>query len=118
MRTVAVLGAGAGGAAAVVELCQRGHRVRLWNRSPQTVEPFLKSGAVRYEGILGAGEVRPELITSDLTEAVAEADVAVVCLPALAHEDLAHALARVDPHPRLVLNPGHTGGAPHFPRGF
>jgi opine dehydrogenase len=118
VRTVAVLGAGAGGAAAVAELCVHGHRVRLWNRSPETIEPFQQSGAVRYEGVLGAGEARPELITTDLAAAVADADIALVCLPALAHEDLAEALARLDPCPRLVLNPGHTGGALHFRRVF
>src|SRR5262249_39743016 len=43
---------------------------------------------------------------------------ALVCLPALAHEDLAGALARLDPALTLVLNPGHTGGALHFWRVF
>ena len=118
MRTVAVLGAGAGGAAAVAELCQRGHRVRLWNRSRETLQPFLESGTVRYEGALGAGEARPELITSELAAAVADADVALVCLPALAHEVLAGALARLDATLPLILNPGHTGGALHFRRVF
>jgi opine dehydrogenase len=118
MRTVAVLGAGAGGAAATAELVRRGHRVRLWNRSWETLEPFSKHGAVRYEGVLGAGEARPELVTSELAAAVADADVALVCLPALAHEDVAGALARLGSSLPLVLNPGHTGGALHFRRVF
>jgi opine dehydrogenase len=118
MTTVTVLGAGAGGAAAVADLSQRGHRVRLWNRSRETLEPFLKAGAVRYEGALGAGEARPELVTSELAEAVADVDVALVCLPALAHEDVARALARLDPSLPVVLNPGHTGGALHFRQVF
>ncbi len=41
MRSVAIIGAGAGGAAAVAELTLAGHEVRLWNRSAATLEPSL-----------------------------------------------------------------------------
>jgi len=118
MSTVAVLGAGAGGAAATAELTLHGHRVRLWNRSAETLEPFRAAGVVRYDGLLGAGEARPDAITADLAEALDGADVAVVCLPALAHERVAEALAAAETRIPIVLNPGHTGGALHFRRVF
>ena len=49
MRKVAVVGAGAGGAAAVAELVAAGHEVRLWGRSPETLAAFHAQGGVNYE---------------------------------------------------------------------
>lgn len=113
MTAVAVIGAGAGGAAAAVELSLAGHEVRWWNRSPATIAPFREAGGVRYEGVLGDGFVRPAAIVSELGEALAGADLALVCLPSLAHEPVIEALAEADLHRPLVLNPGHTCGALH-----
>lgn len=113
MTAVAVIGAGAGGAAAVTELTLAGHEVRWWNRSPMTIEPFRAAGGVRYEGVLGEGLARPALIAADLPEALDGADVAMVCLPSLAHEPVARALAAAGVECPVVLNPGHTGGALH-----
>jgi opine dehydrogenase len=113
VSSVAILGAGAGGAAAAVELTHAGHQVRLWNRTWATLEPFADAGGVAYEGVLGRGfaEIGVE---ARLDRAVAGVDVAVVCLPALAHQPLADELAAVTDLPPLVLNPGHTGGALHL----
>ncbi|MGQ0524408.1 MAG: 2-dehydropantoate 2-reductase N-terminal domain-containing protein [Betaproteobacteria bacterium] len=63
---VTVIGAGAGGAAAAVELTQRGHQVMLWGRSARTVEPFQQAGGIEYEGVLGEGLAEPALITTDI----------------------------------------------------
>jgi opine dehydrogenase len=113
VTAVCVIGAGAGGAAAVVELTQAGHEVRWWNRTAATIEPFLAAGGVRHEGVLGDGFTSPSLITTDLTVALDGADVAMVCLPSLAHEPVAEALADAGVPCPVVLNPGHTGGALH-----
>jgi opine dehydrogenase len=113
MSLVAVLGAGSGGRSAVVELTHAGHRVRLWNRNPETLAVIRASGAITHTGVLGDGEVRPELVTTSLAEALAGVDVAVVCLPALAHTALFADLCEIDPLPPIVLNPGQTGGALH-----
>lgn len=59
MTTIAVLGAGAGGLSAVVELTLSGHHVRLWNRNTATLQPFLTAGGIRYTGVLGEGTVSP-----------------------------------------------------------
>jgi opine dehydrogenase len=116
---VAVIGAGAGGAAAVAEATLAGHRVSLWNRSPKTLAPFIERGGVEYEGVLGDGFAEPVRMTGDIAEAVDGADVALVCLPTLSHVSVAQDLARAGAN-RLpvVLNPGHTGGALEFAHAF
>jgi opine dehydrogenase len=115
---VAVAGGGAGGAAAVAELVAAGHEVSFWSRSPQTMAAFQEQGGIAYEGVLGTGLARPKLMTCDLAAAVAAADVVLVCLPTLAHRDLAQALARAGATAPVVLNPGHTGGALEFRHAF
>jgi opine dehydrogenase len=115
MRRVAVLGAGAGGAAAVAELTTAGHEVSFWGRSAKTLAPFRKQAGVAYDGVLGSGIARPRHITSDLSVATAAADVLVVCVPSFAHAEIASALAAAGTKDLpVVLNPGHTGGALEF----
>ncbi|WP_457584586.1 NAD/NADP octopine/nopaline dehydrogenase family protein [Ensifer canadensis] len=117
---VAVLGAGAGGAASVAELVQAGHDVHFWARSAETLEPHVKLGGVAYEGKLGEGLARPALITTDLKAAINGVDVAVVALPTFSHSAIAVALAAAGwPASKpVVLNPGHTGGALEFAETF
>lgn len=112
--TVAVLGAGAGGLAAAVELTLAGRQVRLWNRNPRRLDPHREHG-IRYRGVLGEGTVRPRAgFTSDLAEAMEGADVIVVCLPSAVHPALFQELAEARCTVPIVLNPGHTGGALHL----
>lgn len=117
---ISILGAGAGGAAAVAELTQAGHEVVLWNRSSETLAPFQALGGVRYSGVLGEGIARPRLITADLSEAIHGADAAVVTLPTFSHAPVARALAAAGwaADRPVVLNPGHTGGALDFAHAY
>jgi opine dehydrogenase len=113
VTAVAVIGAGAGGAAAVVELSLAGHEVRWWNRNPRTIAPFLEAGGVRHEGVFGDGFARPAVFSDELGGALDGADLAMICLPSLAHEAVAVALADARVSCPALLNPGHTGGALH-----
>lgn len=115
MSTVAILGAGAGGAAATAELMQKGHKVRLWNRSATALQPFKDSGYVAYEGVLGSGRVVPELMSQNIEDVLEGVDGILVCMPTIAHGKIAEMLAEagVSSTP-VVLNPGHTGGALEF----
>lgn len=119
MRSIAVIGAGAGGAAAVAELTQAGHDVSLWNRSAETLAPFQALGGVGYEGLLGEGIARPRVISADLAEVITGAEVILVCLPTFSHTAVARALAGIGSTTvPVVLNPGHTGGALEFRHAF
>lgn len=110
---VAIIGAGAGGAAAVVQLCRAGHDVALWARSVETLASFVAAGGVEYEGVFGAGLARPTLVTTDLREALAGREAILICLPTTSHRRIARRLAEADMKNGmpLLLNPGHTGGA-------
>jgi len=111
MTEVAILGAGAGGCAAAVELSAAGHAVRLWSRNPATLAPQLAAGGVRHTGVLGDGLTPLGTMTTDLAVALDGAEAAVVCLPALAHEAVADELADAGAELPIVLHPGHTLGA-------
>jgi len=117
---IAVLGAGAGGAASVVELVAGGHEVTLWARSTATLVPFEAVGGILYEGVLGEGLAVPAAITSSLVGAIRDCDAAVVALPTLSHGYIAESLAAFGwPEDRpVILNPGHTGGALEFDTAF
>ncbi|WP_082753757.1 NAD/NADP octopine/nopaline dehydrogenase family protein [Mycobacterium sp. NAZ190054] len=115
---MAVLGAGAGGLSAAVELTAAGHGVRLWNRSATTLKPYREAGGVHASGVLGETFTPLPVITTELAEAVDGAEVAVVCLPALAHRALADDLAGLGCRVPLLLNPGHTLGAAHVASRF
>ena len=116
---VAVIGAGAGGAASVAELTLAGHAVTLWNRSAATLAPFMALGGVEYKGVLGTGVSTPQRMTLDLGQAIEGADVALVCLPTITHRAIARSLAQLGAHALpVVLNPGHTGGALEFQESY
>lgn len=116
---VTIIGAGAGGAAAVADLVQTGHEVHLWNRSQETLTPFQRIGGVEYEGVLGEGFARARLITGDLRAALEGAEAVVCTLPTFSHASVARALAKARRrHVPVVLNPGHTGGALEFHTAF
>jgi opine dehydrogenase len=110
---VTIIGAGAGGAAAVADLVQAGHEVHLWNRSQETLTPLQRIGGVEYEGVLGEGLARARLITGDLRSALEGAEAVVCTLPTFSHAAVARALAKAARRRDVpvVLNPGHTGGA-------
>ena len=114
MSKVAVLGGGAGGAAAVAELVAAGHEIRFWSRSAETLAPFQAQGGVAYDGILGDGLAQPALITSDLATADRggrnHPDL-LADLRTPKHGACARARRLKVP---VVLNPGHTGGALEF----
>ena len=116
-RTVfAVLGAGHGGLAMAGYLALKGFEVRLFNRTPDRLEPIRRRGAIELiahdgeEIPRGAGPLK--LATSDMKEAITGADVIMVVVPATGHAWLAEQMA---PHIKdgqiIVLNPGRTGGA-------
>ena len=112
---VAILGAGAGGASAAVDLSRAGHQVRLWNRSAAAIAAFANARGIHHAGVLGNGFTPLDIITTQFDRALDGADVILVCLPTLAHAGVAQSLLAADALTiPTILNPGHTGGALEF----
>ena len=108
---VAVIGAGNVGHALAAHLTLRGVDVRLYNRSPARLEDIRRSGGITVTGAL-EGVASVPTLTTDMAEAVADADVVVVTLPTPALPAYAAALAESTDDGQVIwLDPGHSGGA-------
>ncbi len=112
-----VIGAGHGGKAMAAHLALEGYPVRLYNRTADNISVIHKRGGIELESYEGGprGFGRLERTTSDMGEALAEADVIMVVVPSSAHADVARAAAL---HLRdgqiVILHPGRTCGAIEF----
>ncbi|HIE37922.1 MAG TPA: NADP transhydrogenase subunit alpha [Anaerolineales bacterium] len=112
-----VIGAGHGGKAMAAHLALMGFPVTLYNRTPENVAAVKTRGGIELKSYEGGphGFGRLGLVTSDVGEALEEAQVIMVVVPSTAHADIARATA---PHLQdgqiVVLNPGRTGGALEF----
>ncbi len=112
-----VIGAGHGGKAMAAHLALMGADVALWNRTFDHISVVKKRGGIELEspegGPHGFGNIN--LVTSDISEAIAHAQVIMVVLPSSAHGDIAKAAA---PHLKdgqiVILHPGRTLGALEF----
>lgn len=112
-----VLGAGHGGKAMAAHLALMGADVALWNRTFEHISMVKKRGGIELDSATGGphGFGTLKLVTSDISEAVAFAQVIMVVLPSSAHADVAKAAA---PHLQngqiVILHPGRTLGALEF----
>lgn len=100
---VTVLGAGNTGFAAAAQLTLSGFDVAL-GELPEfraAVEPILQDNTVQLEGVAKRGRARLEMVTTDMSEALAFSDTVLLIVPSYAHEAFALACA---PH----LHSGHT----------
>lgn len=112
-----VIGAGHGGKAMAAHLALMGFPVTLYNRTPENIAAIVKRGGIELESFPGgpygfAGLARA---TSDMVEALAEAELVMVVVPSSAHADVARvAAAGLRDGQIVVLHPGRTGGALEF----
>ena len=112
-----VIGAGHGGKAMAADLALMGAEVALWNRTFEHISIIQKRGGIELESAEGGrhGFARLSLVSADIQEALAFAQVVMVVLPSSAHMDVAKAAA---PYLRdgqiVILHPGRTLGAIEF----
>ena len=112
-----VIGAGHGGKAMAAHLALMGRRVTLYNRTYSHIEIIGMRGGIDLEGpdasARGFGEM--VLVTSNIEQAMRDAEVIMVVVPSSAHADIAKACA---PHLQdgqiIILHPGRTCGAIEF----
>ena len=114
VRSIAILGAGHGGLAAVADLAHRGYEVRLHARDFRRLEALQAAGGIEARGIV-QGRFPIPLMTTDIAKVVNGADLIMLVVPSIAHGYYARALAPLlDGTQPVFLNPGHTGGGLHF----
>ncbi|MBE0681005.1 MAG: NAD/NADP octopine/nopaline dehydrogenase family protein [Anaerolineales bacterium] len=112
-----VLGAGHGGKAMAAHLALMGADVALWNRTFDHISIIKKRGGIELESLEGGprGFGKVSLVTSDIAEAIAHAQVIMVVLPSSAHADVAKVAAPFLKDGQIViLHPGRTLGALEF----
>ncbi|MHB1355397.1 MAG: NAD/NADP octopine/nopaline dehydrogenase family protein [Anaerolineae bacterium] len=112
-----VIGAGHGGKAMAAHLALMGFRVTLYNRTFDNIRAIKLRGGIELEsfefGPRGFGDIN--VVTSDITEALAEADIIMVVVPSTAHADIARACScHLRDGQIIVLHPGRTGGSLEF----
>jgi opine dehydrogenase len=109
---IAVLGGGNGSFAAAGDFALQGHGVRLWRRDVAAVTAHRANGSrVIVKDAKGRHDVQLALVTSDITEAVRDAELILCPAPAFAQHDIAAQLA---PHLRggqVVFLPPATFGS-------
>lgn len=116
-ETVTVVGAGHGGCAASGDLGLRGLRVTLYNRTPERLEPLRRQGGIWFNDPEPRGVVPIAKLTMDIGEALAAAERIVLVVPTSGVEFYARAMApHLRPEHRVLVAPGHTGGALLFKR--
>lgn len=108
---IAVIGAGNGGQAIAGYLGLTGYYVSLYDIDVPKIEELHKKGGIELEGrIKGFGKVG--CITTDIKEAVRDAEIIMVTTVANAHRAVAKSIAPfVEEEQVIILNPGRTCGA-------
>lgn len=108
-RKVTIIGAGNGGVTMAADLIHKGHAVTLYNRSAQPLDILRDAGEIL---VTGAWEGRVPLpwLTTNLLEAVSDAEVILVATVANAHAGLAMQMAPlVHDGQAIMLAPGYLG---------
>lgn len=109
-----VLGAGHGGLAMAGHLAINGFRVNLFNRGRKRILPVIQRKGIKIVGeIKGFGKI--DRASTNIEECLADADILMVVVPAVAHRYIAQSCAPYLKEKHVViLNPGRTGGALEF----
>ncbi len=117
---VAVLGGGNGGHAVAANLSLNGFKVNFFElpRFAESFEKVLRTREVRIEGVSIDGVAKLNLATTDIGQAIKDAEVIFVITPAFGHKPLAEVCAPfVQDGQIIVLMPG-SGGSLEFAKIF
>lgn len=111
---IAIIGAGNGGQAYAAYLSSNGHDVSVCERDAKIVNKLRQLGTIHLKGKLNC-EGEPVLVTSDIGEAIKDAELVLVTTTANVHKELAKQMSLyIVDNQIIVLNPGRTGGALEF----
>jgi opine dehydrogenase len=112
---IAVLGGGNGSFAAAGDFALQGHDVRLWRRDTATVDAHRAGGSrIVVKDAKGRHDVPLERVTSDIAEAIRDAELILCPTPAFAQHDIAAILAPHLKNGQVVFLPPATFGSMIF----
>lgn len=112
--SIAIIGAGSSGLAMAAHLLSHGHKVKLWNRSKDSIEKIKKTGLIKVEGVINS-KFRIDLVTTNIRIALDGVELVMITTPANSHREIAEKMAKyIKPNMLIVLNPGRTCGAIEF----
>ena len=102
---IAVLGGGNGSFAAAGDFALQGHDVRLWRRDAAQVAEHRAAGSrIILKDSNGRHDVRLALVTTDIAEAISDAELILCPAPAFAQPDIARLIAPdLGPQGRLAV---------------
>ena len=112
-----VIGAGHGGKTMAAHLALMGKEVTIYNRTFTHIEVLSKRRGIELDSYQGGprGFGTIQKATSDMEEALKDAQVVMLVVPSSAHADLANAMAPFMKDGQIIiLNPGRTCGAIEF----
>ena len=109
---IAVLGGGNGSFAAAGDFALAGHTVRMWRRDAAAVASHRAAGGtITVKDFRGSHTATPALVTTDISEAVRDAELIVCPTPAFAQPDIAERLAPHLVDGQVVFLPPGTFGS-------
>jgi opine dehydrogenase len=114
---IAVLGGGNGSFAAAGDFALQGHGVSLWRRDTAQVASHRAAGSrIILKDANGRHDVQLALVTSDVAEAIRDAELILCPAPAFAQPDIANLLAPHLTDGQVVFLPPATFGSVIFAR--
>jgi opine dehydrogenase len=114
---ILVVGAGNGGSVAAADLTLNGFEVTLFNRTEARLRPFRSQGGIHLMDPSDRGIIEIACLTTDIETALERAFLVAIMVPTSALGYYARLMApSLSPDHRVLLAPGHTGGALFFRR--
>jgi opine dehydrogenase len=112
---IAVLGGGNGSFAAAGDFALQGHDVRLWRRDAAEVEKHRAAGSrITVKDSNGRHDVQLALVTTEIADAIRDAELTLCPAPAFAQPDIARLIAPHLADGQVVFLPPATFGTMIF----
>jgi opine dehydrogenase len=112
---IAVLGGGNGSFAAAGDFALQGNEVRLWRRDAAAVAAHCAAGSrIAVKAANGRHDAQLALVTTDIAEAVGDAELILCPVPAFAQHDIAAGLAPHLADGQVIFLPPATFGSVIF----
>lgn len=111
-RNIAVLGAGGTGQTAAADLTLSGCRVTLFElpKYAESLDAVMEHGGITVEGAGNTGFAKINNITTDIEEALKDAEIIIVAVVAARHEEMAETCAPYLKDGQIILiSPGNAG---------